>query len=115
MRDLGLEFDSYIIGRMELGMYRLMDVDHRVVVPILKDLRVLISGADVLHCWRVPGLGVKADAVPGRLNQVYFNCLRTSVLYGQCSEICGANHSFIPISVESVSVINFLDWCSLMD
>lgn len=109
--DLNLEFDSYIIQSPELGEYRLLDVDHRVVLPIIKDLRAVIRGADVLHCWSIARLGIKADAVPGRLNQVYFNILRSGIVYGQCSEICGANHRFIPIVIEGVSLNNFFNWC----
>lgn len=92
------------------GDYRLLDVDHRSVVPYFVDIRVLVSAADVLHSWTVPSLGVKADAIPGRLNQLRFLCSRSGVFYGQCSEICGANHSFMPIVVESVSVSDFVSW-----
>lgn len=112
--DLDIEFDSYIINNIKTGEYRLLDVDHRVVLPINKDIRALIRAADVLHCWSLPSLGVKADAVPGRLNQVYFNIIRSRVIYGQCSEICGANHRFIPISVERIRAPKFLDWCNIL-
>lgn len=95
----------------ELGEFRLLDVDHRVVLPIHKNVRGLVTAADVLHCWALPSVGVKADGVPGRLNQVNFNMLRSGVLYGQCSEICGANHSFMPIVVEGISPEAFLNWC----
>jgi len=110
--DLNLEFDSYIINRTNTGEFRLLDVDHRVILPVNKDIRGLITAADVLHCWALPRASVKADAVPGRLNQVSFSILRSSILYGQCSEICGANHSFIPICVESLTNKNFLNWCN---
>ena len=73
-------------------------------------MRILISSADVLHAWTVPALGVKADAVPGRLNQVKFIAQRPGLFYGQCSEICGANHRFMPIVIESVSSEAFLKW-----
>jgi len=107
---LDVDYDSYIIPFDDLssGDYRLLEVDHRTVVPFSVDVRVLVSAADVLHSWTVPSLGVKADAVPGRLNQLSFFCSRSGVFYGQCSEICGANHSFIPIVVESVSIGDFV-------
>lgn len=106
--DLDLEFDSYMVSSPSVGEFRLLDVDHRVVLPVHKGVRGLITAADVLHCWALPSVGVKADAVPGRLNQVNFNIIRSRVLYGQCSEICGANHRFIPIVVEGVSLPRFL-------
>ncbi len=107
-----LAFDSYIIPENELkdGIYRQLDVDNRVILPALRHIRVLISSRDVLHSWTVPCLGVKADAVPGRLNQVNFFGLITGVLFGQCSEICGAQHSRIPICVELVSPEIFANW-----
>ena len=109
---LDVEYDSYMLGvdDLESGDYRLLEVDHRTVVPYCVDVRVLVSAADVLHSWSVPSLGVKVDAVPGRLNQLRFYCSRSGVFYGQCSEICGANHSFMPIVVESVSVNDFVSW-----
>jgi len=111
-----VEFDSYIVssGDLEVGDYRLLEVDHRMVVPTWCDIRVLVSSADVLHSWAVPSLGVKVDAVPGRLNQLSFCVNRAGVYYGQCSEICGANHSFIPIAVEAVDVESFVSWLVLM-
>ena len=109
---INLEFDSYIIPREELrlGDYRLLEVDHRAVVPVGCSIRVLVSAADVLHCWTVPSLGVKVDAVPGRLNQLRFLVNRPGVYYGQCSEICGTNHSFIPIVIEAVDLDAFINW-----
>lgn len=112
--DLGLEFDSYIVSSPSLGEFRLLDVDHRVVLPVCKNVRGLVTGGDVIHCWALPSAGVKADGVPGRLNQVNFNIIRSGVFYGQCSEICGANHSFMPIVVERLSPGLFLSWCSLL-
>lgn len=109
---MDLDFDAYIVSvaDLERGDYRLLEVDHRTVVPVGVDVRVLVTAADVLHSWTVPRLGVKADAVPGRLNQVRFFVSRPGVYYGQCSEICGANHSFIPIVVEAVEIEDFVDW-----
>nr|BAI53510.1 cytochrome oxidase subunit 2 [Monognathus jesperseni] len=110
-----LMFDSYMVPTLDLapGHFRLLETDHRVVVPMEATIRVLISAEDVLHSWAVPALGVKMDAVPGRLNQTVLTAARPGVFYGQCSEICGANHSFMPISVEIVPLIHFESW-SLM-
>lgn len=111
-----LEFDSYIIPTQDLpnGHFRLLEVDHRMVIPIESPIRILISAEDVLHSWAVPSLGVKTDAIPGRLNQATFIITRPGVFFGQCSEICGANHSFIPIVVESVPLRHFENWSSLI-
>ncbi len=108
----GLEFDAYIVATRELGKngFRLLDVDNRAVLPVHTQVRILISSADVLHSWTVPSLGVKADAVPGRLNQVKFISQRPGLYFGQCSEICGANHRFIPIVVERVNLRTFSNW-----
>ena len=107
-----VEFDSYIIPSSELerNIFRLLDVDNRTVVPFLVHVRILISSADVIHAWTVPAIGVKADAFPGRLNQVKFISQRPGLFYGQCSEICGANHRFIPIVLEVVNAQSFLNW-----
>lgn len=112
--DLG--FDSYIIPTQDLspGQFRLLETDHRMVVPIESSVRVLVTAEDVLHSWAVPALGVKIDAVPGRLNQTAFTATRPGVYYGQCSEICGANHSFIPIVVEAVPLQHFENWSSII-
>nr|YP_010360195.1 cytochrome c oxidase subunit II [Rasbora atridorsalis]UNQ32279.1 cytochrome c oxidase subunit II [Rasbora atridorsalis] len=107
-----LEFDSYMVPTQDLapGQFRLLETDNRMVVPKESPIRVLVSAEDVLHSWAVPSLGVKMDAVPGRLNQTTFIVSRPGVFYGQCSEICGANHSFMPIVVEAVSLKNFEYW-----
>nr|BDL61455.1 cytochrome c oxidase subunit II [Indopinnixa haematosticta] len=111
---LQVEFDSYMLNSndLETSSFRLLDVDNRTVLPMTTQIRVLISAADVIHSWTVPALGVKADAIPGRLNQVSFLISRPGLFYGQCSEICGANHSFMPIVIESVSINSFLNWIS---
>nr|YP_009564051.1 cytochrome c oxidase subunit II [Remiarctus bertholdii]QAX91414.1 cytochrome c oxidase subunit 2 [Remiarctus bertholdii] len=111
-----VEFDSYMTPTSDLPEhgFRLLDVDNRTVLPMNTQIRVLITAADVIHSWTVPALGVKADAVPGRLNQVSFMINRPGLFYGQCSEICGANHSFMPILVESVPTDSFLNWISSM-
>lgn len=107
-----VEFDSYMIPTNELPLegFRLLDVDNRVVLPFNTQVRLLVSAADVIHSWTVPVLGVKIDGVPGRLNQTSFFISRPGLFYGQCSEICGANHSFIPIVLESVNMESFINW-----
>lgn len=112
LETIKIEFDTYITpgAEMEVSNFRLLDVDNRTTLPIHIQIRVLISSADVLHSWTVPALGVKGDAVPGRLNQVKFICHRPGVFFGQCSEICGANHRFMPIVVELVNYKTFINW-----
>ena len=107
-----IEFDSYMVpdSDLELGQFRLLDVDNKVVVPADTHVRLIITATDVLHSFAVPSLGLKADAVPGRLNQTSFLAERTGTFYGQCSEICGVWHGFMPIAIESVSVMEFLNW-----
>nr|WBQ42670.1 cytochrome c oxidase subunit II [Nectoneanthes oxypoda] len=107
-----IEFDSYMVNTDDLvqGQFRLLEVDNRVVLPLNIEVRLLVSAADVIHSWTVPALGVKADAIPGRLNQLSFIMQRPGIFYGQCSEICGANHSFMPIAVESVDTNSFVSW-----
>nr|YP_009571145.1 cytochrome c oxidase subunit II [Chelodina steindachneri]AUY55052.1 cytochrome c oxidase subunit II [Chelodina steindachneri] len=110
-----LEFDSYMIPTQDLpnGYSRLLEVDHRMIAPMETPIRMLISAEDVLHSWAVPSLGVKTDAVPGRLNQTSFIMMQPGLFYGQCSEICGANHSFMPIVIESTPLSQFENWSSL--
>nr|YP_009937348.1 cytochrome c oxidase subunit II [Trigonopterus selaruensis]QNT26819.1 cytochrome c oxidase subunit 2 [Trigonopterus selaruensis] len=107
-----LEFDSYMIPSKNLKPFnfRLLEVDNRMVVPFNSQIRIIVTSLDVIHSWAVPALGVKIDGTPGRLNQASFNVNRTGLFYGQCSEICGANHSFMPIVVESISPKYFLEW-----
>nr|ABV71212.1 cytochrome oxidase subunit II [Dicranomyia kauaiensis] len=114
---LNIEFDSYMIPTNELGMegFRLLDVDNRVVLPMNSQIRILVTAADVLHSWTIPAFGVKVDATPGRLNQTNFLINRPGVFYGQCSEICGANHSFMPIVIESVPSNYFINWISSLN
>nr|BBC54693.1 cytochrome oxidase subunit-2 [Enteromius guirali] len=111
-----LGFDSYMVPTQDLtpGQFRLLETDHRMVIPMESPIRVLVSAEDVLHSWAVPSLGMKMDAVPGRLNQIAFIASRPGLFYGQCSEICGANHSFMPIVVEVVPLEHFENWSSLM-
>nr|QZL38937.1 cytochrome c oxidase subunit II [Filchneria songi] len=109
-----IEFDAYMIPYHEMSNdgFRLLDVDNRAVLPMNTQIRVLVTAADVLHSWTVPALGVKVDATPGRLNQISFLMSRPGVFFGQCSEICGANHSFMPIVIESVPTRTFINWVS---
>nr|YP_009351055.1 cytochrome c oxidase subunit II [Anhangatermes macarthuri]AQP28467.1 cytochrome c oxidase subunit 2 [Anhangatermes macarthuri] len=110
-----LEFDSYMMQEDQpINTFRLLDTDNRVVLPMNSPIRMIVTAADVLHSWTVPSLGVKTDATPGRLNQMSFSINRPGLLYGQCSEICGANHSFMPIVIESVSTNQFINWVSKM-
>nr|AQM40047.1 cytochrome c oxidase subunit 2 [Atlanticus sp. ZJZ-2017] len=106
------EFDSYMLpyNEMPTNGFRLLDVDNRTILPMNTPVRMLITAADVLHSWTVPALGVKVDATPGRLNQTSFFMNRPGVFYGQCSEICGANHSFMPIVIESINISSFIKW-----
>nr|ALO20741.1 cytochrome c oxidase subunit 2 [Euphysa aurata] len=112
--DNEIEFDSYMIPTSDLniGGFRLLEVDNKIVLPVDTNIRLIISSADVIHCWTIPSLGVKADAIPGRLNQVNFIINRSGKFFGQCSEICGSNHSFMPISILSVSKEKFINWSS---
>nr|ADI33895.1 cytochrome c oxidase subunit II [Rhinusa antirrhini]ADI33897.1 cytochrome c oxidase subunit II [Rhinusa antirrhini] len=107
-----LDFDSYMIPIKELSEmdFRLLEVDNRMVVPFNTQIRVIVTSSDVIHSWAIPSLGVKMDATPGRLNQTNFNINRTGLFFGQCSEICGTNHSFMPIVIEAVSTETFIEW-----
>lgn len=107
-----LNFDSYILNFNDLtrGSFRLLEVDNRVVLPIKMHIRLLVSAADVLHNWAVPSFGIKVDACPGRLSQASLFIKRKGVYYGQCSEICGVNHGFMPIVVKGVKTRVFVSW-----
>ena len=109
-----VKFDSYMKGvdDLEGGELRMLEVDNRVVLPVGRRVRILVTGGDVLHSWAVPSLGVKADAIPGRLNQLSILLEREGVYYGQCSELCGVQHKGMPIAVEGVSEEKYLGWLS---
>nr|QJH88464.1 Cox2 [Pterocladia lucida] len=109
-----IAYDSYMIPEEDLdfGQLRLLEVDNRMVIPINTHVRLIVSAADVLHSWAVPSLGIKCDAIPGRLNQTSLFIKREGVYYGQCSEICGINHGFMPIVVEAVSLPKYIFWIS---
>ncbi len=91
-------------------IYRLLDTDTRIVVPINKTVKLLVTADDVLHSWAIPSFGIKIDAVPGRLNETWFKVNEVGTYYGQCSELCGINHSYMPIVIEAVSEEAFLQW-----
>lgn len=102
-------FDAYMVPEkdLEIGEFRLLETDNRVNLPRQIPIRILVTRADVLHAWAIPSLGLKVDAVPGRLNQLRVEMNAVGVFYGQCSEICGANHRFMPIAVQ---FLNMDDW-----
>nr|QNP09885.1 cytochrome c oxidase subunit 2 [Ochthebius sp. IBE<ESP> AN77] len=112
-----IEFDSYMtpMNEMKINNFRLLDVDNRIILPFNTQIRMMVTAADVLHSWTIPSLSVKIDATPGRLNQINFFMNRAGLFYGQCSEICGANHSFMPIVLESISAKFFIKWISMMN
>jgi cytochrome c oxidase subunit 2 len=107
-------FDSYIVNSNEIsnGEFRLLETDNRVNLPSQIPIRILVTRGDVLHAWAIPRLGLKVDAVPGRLNQLRVEINAVGVFYGQCSEICGANHRFMPISVQFLRI---KDWASTIE
>nr|AWV83278.1 cytochrome oxidase subunit II [Meimuna iwasakii] len=109
---VNIEFDSYMKPSFDLMMneFRLLDVDNRIILPYNVQSRLLISSFDVIHSWAMPSMGLKVDAVPGRLNQISILINRPGLSFGQCSEICGANHSFMPIVIESVDIKSFTNW-----
>jgi len=105
-------FDSVMVKDADLkpGEHRLLAVDNQVVVPVDTTIHVEMTAADVIHAWAVPAFGVKRDAVPGRLNESWFKATKTGRFYGQCSELCGVNHGFMPIVIDVVSKQEFADW-----
>lgn len=107
-----VNFDSYMVAEdeLKLGGLRLLEVDNRLVLPVRTNIRMIITAADVLHSWTIPAFGLKLDAVPGRLNQVSLYINRAGTFYGQCSELCGVNHSFMPIVVDAVTVEEYINW-----
>ena len=107
-------FDSFMIADedidAEAGQKRLLETDNRVVVPVDTNIQLLTTASDVIHSWAMPALGVKLDAVPGHVNEVWFRAEETGTYYGQCSELCGAYHGFMPITLEVVSKEDFAAW-----
>nr|YP_002971021.1 cytochrome c oxidase subunit II [Hydrometra greeni]ACJ69484.1 cytochrome c oxidase subunit II [Hydrometra greeni] len=107
-----IEFESYMKPTQEIEMneFRLIETDNRVILPINTQIRMLSTSTDVIHSWTIQSLGIKIDAIPGRLNQALIYINRPGIMYGQCSEICGANHSFMPITIEAINMKNFINW-----
>ena len=105
-------FDANLVEKADLkpGQNYLLDTDNEVVLPIGTDIRIQITGADVIHSWTVPAFGVKHDAVPGRVNESWFNIERPGIYYGECSELCGVRHGFMPIKVHAVTKEEFQAW-----
>ena len=112
--DENIIFDSYMIEEKDLraDQPRLLAVDNEVVVPVNKVVKVLITANDVLHAWALPSFGVKRDAVPGRINETWFKAEKEGTYYGQCSELCGIKHAFMPITVKVVSEEDYQEWLS---
>jgi cytochrome c oxidase subunit 2 len=110
--DAKFEFDSLMVQDKDLkpGQPRLLSVDNEMVVPVGKIVKVLTTGADVIHSWAVPSFGVKIDAIPGRINETWFKAEREGTYYGQCSELCGRDHAFMPIVVHAVSEQAYNSW-----
>lgn len=107
-----IEFNSFIIQYNENinNNFRLLDVDNRIILPFNNQIRLLISSIDVIHSWTIPSLGIKIDSIPGRINQTFIYLNQPGIFFGQCSEICGINHRFIPIIIERTSIYNFINW-----
>jgi cytochrome c oxidase subunit 2 len=103
-------FDSYMVSEdlLKLGQLRLLEVDTKLILPIDTHLQIVTASVDVLHCWSVPALGVKLDCCPGRLNETAMFIKRSGIFYGQCSEICGMNHAFMPIVVKAVTMVDYV-------
>ena len=99
----GIKFDSYMLNEEDLpkGGFRLLEVDNIVSLPVHESIRIIVSSSDVLHSWAIPSLGVKIDACPGRINQISLYINKIGTFYGQCSELCGVQHSFMPITISS--------------
>jgi len=112
--DENIIFESYMIKEEELkeNQPRLLTVDNELVVPVNKVVKVLITANDVLHAWALPSFGVKRDAVPGRINETWFKAEKVGTYYGQCSELCGIQHAFMPITVRVVTDEEYVEWLS---
>nr|QJT78381.1 cytochrome c oxidase subunit II [Chromaphis juglandicola] len=107
---LNIEFESYMLNSMEKNNLRLLETDNKTILPFKFNIRLLISSDDVIHSWTIPSLAIKMDAIPGRMNQINLFLNRPGIYFGQCSEICGINHSFMPIQIESINMNKFIYW-----
>lgn len=107
-----LTFDSYMVQDADIkpGQHRLLEVDNRLVVPVNANVRVLVAGTDVIHSWFIPSFGVQIYAMPGRTNETWFRAEKAGVYYGQCNQICGINHAYMPIAIEVKSKEDFGRW-----
>nr|YP_010235784.1 cytochrome c oxidase subunit II [Bambusicaliscelis flavus]QTD82402.1 cytochrome c oxidase subunit 2 [Bambusicaliscelis flavus] len=106
-----MEIESYMINKTNnKNNFRLLDVTNRMILPYLTQTRMIITSSDVIHSWSIQPLGIKMDAIPGRLNQTSIMMKKPGMFFGQCSEICGMNHSFMPISLESINLKEFMNW-----
>lgn len=105
-----ISFDSFLI---ESSKIRLLETRNHMIIPVNTTIRLLISSEDVIHSWTIPSLGVKVDAIPGRINQLIIHANRVGIIVGQCREICGANHRFIPITVSAITPQKFIESISL--
>jgi cytochrome c oxidase subunit 2 len=110
----GIAFDAIMVtdDALQPGQRRLLETDNRVVLPVGTNIRLQVTAADVIHSWAMPSMGVKIDAVPGRLNEIWLHFDRPGTYYGQCSELCGVNHGFMPIAVAAVSKEEFTAWAA---
>jgi len=104
---LSIEFTSYPKLDLNIGDIRLLDVDNYIMLPINIPIRILVTSNDVIHAWTIPSLGIKLDAIPGRINSGIFSIIRKGIFYGQCSELCGIGHSYMPIALKSLSINDF--------
>nr|AFI23541.1 cytochrome c oxidase subunit II [Peloridora minuta] len=109
---MNVDLDSYLkpTNNSINNHYRLLDVTNKLTLPMNTPIRLIVTSQDVIHSWTIPSLGIKMDAIPGRLNQTNLTMNRPSMYIGQCSEICGINHSFMPICIESITLKNFMNW-----
>nr|UNP24626.1 cytochrome oxidase subunit II [Aphis craccivora] len=105
-----IEFESYMMNELNKENFRLIEVDNKTILPFKFNIRLLISSDDVIHSWTIPSLAIKIDAIPGRMNQINLFMNRPGIYFGQCSEICGINHSFMPIQIESINLNKFIYW-----
>nr|ABB83340.1 cytochrome oxidase subunit II [Aphis glycines] len=105
-----IEFESYMTNELNKENFRLIEVDNKTILPFKFNIRLLISSDDVIHSWTIPSLAIKIDAIPGRMNQINLFMNRPGIYFGQCSEICGINHSFMPIQIESINLNKFIYW-----
>jgi cytochrome c oxidase subunit II len=108
----GFSFDSNMIKDADLkpGQLRLLEVNNRVVLPVNTNIQILVTSADVMHSWAMSSMGIKTDAIPGRTNETWVNITKPGVYYGQCSELCGVEHGFMPIAIEAVSKEDYQKW-----